>query len=76
VVVRTKIFYFWLMITKRLKITLYITTLFLILFSCQKKKDITITAPKNTKAKVEKLIVIADKFYDDQNFDSALQSYN
>ena len=75
-VVRTKIFYFWLMISKKLNITLYITVLFLILFSCQKKKDITITAPKNTKAKVEKLIVIADKFFDNRNYDSAFFYYN
>lgn len=64
------------MITKGTQITLYITVLFLILFSCQKKKDITKTAPKNTKAQVEKLIVIADKLYDTKNFDSAFYYYN
>jgi len=76
VVVRIKIFYFWLMITKRPQIILYITILFLILFSCQKKKNIPIITPKSTKAQVAKLILIADKLYDKKNFDSAFYYYN
>ena len=64
------------MITKRPEITLYITILFLILFSCQKKKEISNILPKNTKVQVEKLIVIADRFYDNKNFDSAFYYYN
>lgn len=64
------------MITKRLQIILYITVLLIILFSCHKKKDISSTIPKNTKPQVEKLIIIADKLYDNQNFDSAFYYYN
>ncbi|MNX64937.1 Sensor histidine kinase ComP [compost metagenome] len=74
--VRIKIFYFWLMITKRPQIILYITILFLILFSCQKKKHTAIVVLKSTKAQVNKLIVIADKLYDKKNFDSAFYYYN
>lgn len=64
------------MITKRPYIILYITLLFLILFACQKKKDISNATPKNTKAQVLKLTVIADKFYDAKKFDSAFYYYN
>jgi signal transduction histidine kinase len=64
------------MITKRPQIILYITILFLILFSCQKKKHTDIVVPKSTKAQVDKLIVIADKLYDKKNFDSAFYYYN
>lgn len=64
------------MIAKRPQIILYITVLFLICFSCQRKKDMVTAAPKNTKAQVIKLTVIADKFYDDKKFDSAFYYYN
>jgi tetratricopeptide (TPR) repeat protein len=76
VYVRIKIFYFWLMITKSLQIILYITALFLILFSCQKRKHDLSTPPKSTKVQVTKLIFIADKHYDKKNFDSAFYYYN
>ncbi len=64
------------MIAKKTQITLYITALFLILFSCQKRREISNAAPKNTKAQVEKLIFIADKLYDNKSFDSAFYYYN
>jgi signal transduction histidine kinase len=76
VYVRTKIFYFWHMIAKKPQIILYMTLLFLILFACQKRKEIPNTAPKNTKIQVEKLILIADKLYDNKSFDSAFYYYN
>ena len=74
-VVRTKIFYFWLMITKRLQILLYIIVVFTILFSCKKNNNI-VSKPKSTKAEVIKLTIIADKFYDDKKLDSAFYYYN
>jgi signal transduction histidine kinase len=64
------------MTTKRPQIIFYITILLLILFSCQKKKHTAIVAPKSTKAQVVKLIAIADKLYDEKNFDSAFYYYN
>lgn len=64
------------MITKKPQIILYITILFLILFSCQKKKHTAIVVPKGNKAQVNKLIVIADNLYDQKNFDSAFYYYN
>ena len=64
------------MITKRLHIFLYIIVLFLTILSCQKKKYATVPAPKNTKAQVIKLTIIADEFYDDKRFDSAFYYYN
>ncbi|TDO68805.1 histidine kinase/DNA gyrase B/HSP90-like ATPase [Flavobacterium chryseum] len=61
---------------KRIQFYLYITVaLIIIIFSCQKKNnDIIVT--KNTKKEVEKLIAIADTFYDNQKFDSAFYYYN
>jgi signal transduction histidine kinase len=64
------------MTTKRPQIIFYLTILLLILFSCQNKKHTAIVAPKSTKAQVVKLIAIADKLYDEKNFDSAFYYYN
>ncbi|OXA77360.1 tetratricopeptide repeat-containing sensor histidine kinase [Flavobacterium frigidimaris] len=64
------------MIAKRTQVILYITLLFLVLFSCQKRKEISNASPKNTKVQVEKLILVADKLYDTKNFDSAFYYYN
>jgi len=64
------------MIKKRPQITLYITVVFLFLLSCQKKKEVSIAATTKTKAQVETLIIIADRFYDNKNFDSAFYYYN
>lgn len=72
---RIKIFYFWHMIAKRPQILLYITVLFFILFSCEKKKCTIISQPKSNKAEIEKLLTIADKLYDDKKFDSAFYYY-
>lgn len=64
------------MIPPRIKTILYITFTFFILFSCQKKKSNTVIEPKNTNIEVEKLIAIADRFYESQNFDSAFYYFN
>ncbi|MBF4467066.1 tetratricopeptide repeat-containing sensor histidine kinase [Flavobacterium sp. LC2016-12] len=64
------------MTTKRPQINLFIILLFLILFSCQKRKETSNAVPKNTKSQVIKLTVIADRFYDDKKFDSAFYYYN
>ncbi len=63
------------MIPQRIQILLHIFVVFSILFSCQKKNSENIKQ-KNTKAKVEKLTVIADRLYDNKNFDSAFFHYN
>ncbi|KUJ61716.1 histidine kinase [Flavobacteriaceae bacterium CRH] len=61
---------------KRIQFYLYITiALIIIVFSCQKINNDTIQS-KNTKEEVEKLIVIADRFYDIKKFDSAFYYYN
>lgn len=56
-------------------ISLYIILIFIILFSCQKQESSKVAA-NDTKEKAEKLIAIGDRFYDDQNFDSAFFYYN
>lgn len=61
---------------KRIQFYLYITVaLIIIIFSCQKKNN-DIIETKNTKKEVEKLIAIADTFYDANKFDSAFYYYN
>ncbi|WP_456315692.1 tetratricopeptide repeat-containing sensor histidine kinase [Pseudomonas shirazensis] len=61
---------------QRLQFYLYIAVaLIIIIFSCQKKNNDTIKA-QSTKEKVEKLIVIADRFYDNKKIDSAFYYYN
>lgn len=64
------------MIPQRIKTLLYITITLVILFSCQKKKSNTVIIPKNTNVEVEKLIAIADRFYESENFDSAFYYFN
>ena len=63
------------MIPKRISLSLYIILTLLIVLSCQKKASFT-TKPIDTKAKVKKLIIIADRFYDNKEFDSAFFYYN
>ena len=56
-------------------ISLYIILIFIILFSCQKQES-SKAVTNNTKEKTEKLIALGDRFYDNQNFDSAFFYYN
>lgn len=63
------------MIPQRIHILLYIIITFLFFSSCQKKKCNT-TRLQNTKAEVERLILTADQFSDNKNFDSAYYYYN
>jgi signal transduction histidine kinase len=63
------------MIPNRLRIYLQIVFVLFILISCQKNNDDVIIIPHN-KAEVKKLIVVADRFYNNKNFDSAFYYYN
>jgi signal transduction histidine kinase len=63
------------MIPRIMRTFLYILFCFLFFSSCQKKNSNT-TKQKSTKPQVEKLIIVADKFYDDRKFDSAFYYYN
>ncbi|MFH6993557.1 ATP-binding protein [Flavobacterium sp. FlaQc-48] len=63
------------MIPTRLNLYFSILFIFLLLLSCQ-KKDIITVKQKSTKAEVEKLIIIADRFYDNKEYDSAFSYYN
>jgi signal transduction histidine kinase len=62
------------MIPPKLRASLYIIT-FLLFLSCQ-KKDSTPNNTKNTKAEVEKLITIADSFFENKKLDSSFYYYN
>lgn len=73
--VRTKIFYFWHMIPKRIPIILYILFTFLAIFSCQKR----IIIPKkkqNVSSEVTRFIRLADSYNNINNTDSAFYYYN
>ena len=63
------------MISQRVPTNLYIFFVLLAFFSCQKKTINTHKSP-DTKVEVRKLIVIADRFYDSKEFDSAFYYYN
>jgi signal transduction histidine kinase len=63
------------MIPQRILISLYIILTFFFFFSCQ-DKDTRIVKQTNNKVEVEKLIVVANQFYNTKNFDSAFVFYN
>jgi two-component sensor histidine kinase len=63
------------MIPKKIKFSLYILVLFLVILSCQ-KRECKPTASKNIKKEIEKLFAIGDRFYDNQKFDSSFYYYN
>lgn len=63
------------MIPKRIPFSFYLLVAFLILFSCQKKKNIS-EIKTNNKAEIDRLIAIADTLFDKNKFDSAFYYYN
>jgi len=63
------------MILQRIHLYLYITFIFLVFLSCQ-KKDIHSTKYKNTKVQIDKLISTANRFYTHNELDSAFLYYN
>lgn len=58
-----------------MRLFIYTFLAFLFCISCQQKSK-NILNKKNTKPEVEKLIIIADRFYADQKIDSAFYYYN
>lgn len=54
---------------------LYLLFVFIIVISCQKKEKNT-DLRKNKKLQTEKLLVIADRFYDNKKFDTSFYYYN
>lgn len=63
------------MIPKRIHFFFYVIVAFLVIFSCQKKTIID-QKEKNNKAEVNRLIAIANNFFDNNKFDSAFYYYN
>lgn len=63
------------MIPKRIPLSFYLLVTFIILFSCQKKKNIS-EIKTNNKAEITRLIAIADTLFDNNKFDSAFYYYN
>ncbi len=61
--------------TEIMRSFLYIIFTLLVLFSCQQKSKKN-TPQKNTKPQIEKLIKVANHFYDRNDFDSAFYYYN
>ncbi|MDA6072359.1 tetratricopeptide repeat protein [Flavobacterium sp. AC] len=58
-----------------MRLFIYLFLAFFAFVSCQQKSK-NITTKKSTKPEVEKLIGIADRFYDTKKFDSAFYYYN
>jgi len=54
---------------------LYLLFVFIIVISCQKKEKNT-DLRENKKLQTEKLLVIADRFYDNKKFDTSFYYYN
>lgn len=54
---------------------LYIILTFLFLFSCQQKSNKTLKQ-KSTKPEIEKRLKVAERFYNNNDFDSAFYYYN
>lgn len=58
-----------------MRLFIYTFLAFLVFISCQQKSKNT-QNKKNTKPEAEKLIIVADRFYATQKFDSAFYYYN
>ncbi|WET01482.1 tetratricopeptide repeat-containing sensor histidine kinase [Flavobacterium sp. YJ01] len=63
------------MIPKRIPFSFYLLVTFLVLFSCQKKKNISEIKTTN-KTEITRLIAIADTLFYKNKFDSAFYYYN
>ncbi|SHM10028.1 tetratricopeptide repeat-containing sensor histidine kinase [Flavobacterium chilense] len=63
------------MILPRIHLSLYIVFIFLLLLSCQ-KKDIQTVKYKNSNIQIDKFISKANRFYDNNELDSAFLYYN
>jgi signal transduction histidine kinase len=74
VYVGIKIFYFWHMIPKRIHISLYILFTFLIIFSCQEKKNCI--KKQTVSPEVARFIHLADYYNKANKTDSAFYYYN
>ena len=61
--------------TEIMRSFLYIIFTFLVFFSCQQRSNKTLNQ-KSTKPQIDKLIKVANSFYDNNDFDSAFYYYN